>query len=56
MESQYYIVYKRNPPDSNGKITLSVTGNFSIWGILQIFAQIQQDTILEFVTYNGIKI
>ena len=55
MESQYYTVYKRNPPDSNGKITLSATGDFSNWGMLQIIAQIQQDTILEFVAYNGIK-
>ena len=55
MESQYYTVYKRNPPNSNGNITLSSTGDFSNWGILQIIAQIQQDIILEFVAYNGIK-
>ena len=55
MESPYYTVYKRNPIDSNGQITLSATGDFSNWGNLQVIAQIQQDTILEFVAYNGIK-
>ena len=55
MESPYYAAYKRNPIDDNGKITLTATGEFGNWAILQVIAQIQQDTILEYVSYKGIK-
>jgi len=53
MESPFYAVYKRNPEDSNGKITLTARGNLANWVILQVVAQIQKDTMLEYVTYNG---
>ena len=53
MESPFYAVYKRNPEDSNGKITLTAKGNLANWVILQVVAQIQKDTMLEYVTYNG---
>ena len=53
MESPFYAVYKRNPEDTNGKITLTAKGNLSNWVILQVVAQIQKDTMLEYVTYNG---
>ena len=59
MQSPYLAVYERNPRDSNGKITLSITGTkdeLSNWVYLQVIAQIQEDTILEYVAYEGIKI
>ena len=59
MQSPYLAVYERNPRDSNGKITLSITGSkdeLSNWVYLQVIAQIQEDTILEYVAYEGIKI
>ena len=53
-QSPYYTVYKRNPSyDNDGKITLTATGKLSNWACLQIIAQIQQDTILEYVSYKG---
>ena len=52
-ESPYYTVYKRNPPDNNGKITLRAKGKLSNWCYLTVIAQIQQDTILEYVAYKG---
>ena len=55
MESAYYTVYKRNPIDNNGKITLTASGEIGNWAYLQVIAQIQQDTILEYVAYKGIK-
>ena len=56
MESPYHTVYKRNPTaDSKGQITLSATGDISNWCYLQVIAQIQQDTFLEYVAYKGIK-
>ena len=58
MESPYYAVYERNPKDSNGKITLTAHGPTSTlanWVYLQVIAQIQQDTILEYVAYKGVK-
>ena len=55
MESPYHTVYKRNPEENNGKITLSATGDLSNWCYLQVIAQIQQDTFLEYVAYDGIK-
>ena len=53
MESPYYTVYERNPQDNKGLITLTALGNFNKWTILQVVAQIQQETILEYVTYKG---
>ena len=55
MESPYHTVYKRNPEDNNGKITLSATGDLANWCYLQVIAQIQQDTFIEYVAYDGIK-
>ena len=58
MESPYYTVYERNPKDSNGQITLTAEApkdTLSNWVYLQIIAQIQQDTILEYVSYKGVK-
>ena len=55
MESPYHTVYKRNPEADEGKITLSATGDISNWCYLQVIAQIQQDTILEYVAYKGVK-
>ena len=55
MESPYYTVYQRNPQDQSDKITLVAKGDLSNWCYLQIVAQIQQDTILDYVAYKGIK-
>ena len=55
MESPYYTVYQRNPEDQDGKITLKAKGNISNWAYLQVVAQIQQDTILDYVAYKGVK-
>ena len=58
MESPYYTVYERNPKDLNGKITLTAEGpkdTLANWVYLQVIAQIQQDTILEYVAYKGVK-
>jgi hypothetical protein len=52
-ESPYYSVYARNPEDNNGLITLTAKGDHSRWTILQVIAQIQQETILEYVAYKG---
>ena len=52
-ESPYYSVYARNPEDNNGLITLTAVGDHSRWTILQVIAQIQQETILEYVAYKG---
>ena len=56
MESPFYAVYKRNPEDSNGRITLTAKGNLANWCILQVVAQIQKDTMLEYVTYDGVYV
>jgi len=56
MKSPYYTVYERNPADKDGKITLTAKGDLSNWVYLQVIAQIQQDTILEYVAYKGVKI
>ena len=53
-QSEYYTVYKRNPDDNNGKITLFAKGASSNWVYLQVIAQIQQDTILDYVAYKGV--
>jgi hypothetical protein len=55
-ESPYYTVYKRNPTDDNGKITLTAQGDLSNWAYLNVIAQVQQNNVLEYVAYNGIKI
>ena len=52
-ESPYYTVYKRNPTDSEGKITLKAKGKLSNWVYLNIIAQVQQNNILEYIAYNG---
>jgi hypothetical protein len=55
-ESPYYTIYKRNPADEDGKITLTARGDLSNWAYLNVIAQIQQNNVLEYVAYNGIKI
>ena len=55
-ESPYYTVYKRNPSDENGEITLTAQGDLSNWVYLNVIAQVQQNNVLEYVAYNGIKI
>ena len=55
MESPYYTVYQRNPQDQSDKITLIAKGDLSNWCYLQVVAQIQQDTILDYVAYKGVK-
>jgi hypothetical protein len=55
-ESPYYTVYKRNPDDVDGKITLTARGDLSNWAYLNVIAQIQQNNVLEYVAYNGVKI
>ncbi len=54
MESPYYTVYKRNPTED--KITLTAEGAFTNWAYLQVIAQIQQETILDYVAYKGVKL
>ena len=53
-ESPYYTIYKRNPIDINGKITLTARGELSNWAYLNVIAQIQQNNVLEYVAYNSI--
>jgi hypothetical protein len=52
-ESPYLSAFARNPEDKNGLITLTAKGKVSRWTILQVIAQIQQETILEYVAYKG---
>ena len=52
-ESSYLSVFTRNPEDKNGLITLTAKGDLSRWTIIQVIAQIQQETILEYVSYKG---
>ena len=54
-ESPYYTIYERNPKYNNdGKITLTAKGlGLSNWVYLNVIAQIQQNNILEYVSYNG---
>ena len=57
MESPYMVVYKRNPKDFEGEITLTAQEDqnlLSNWVYLQVIAQIQEDNILEYVAYKGI--
>ena len=56
MESPYYTIYSRNPEDNNGLITLTAVGDHHRWTIIQVIAQIQQDTILEYVAYSRIQV
>ena len=51
-EAPYYAKYERNPQNQNDKITLSATGDFSNWGVIQIIAQIQKGKALEYVAYK----
>ena len=53
-ESPYYTVYERNPITDNDKITLTARGNLSNWVYLNIIAQVQQNNVLEYISYNGI--
>ena len=56
-ESPYRASYIRNPDyDANNKITLSLTfekDKLLNWAYIQVIAQIQQETILEYVAYEG---
>ena len=52
-ESPYYTIYERNPKDVQDKITLTARGYLSNWVYLNVIAQIQQNDILEYVSYNG---
>ena len=52
-ESRYLSAFARNPEDKDGLISLTVKGQVSRWTILQVIAQIQQETILEYVAYKG---
>ena len=54
-ESPFYSVFVRNPEDSDGKITLTAKGILSNWAYLNVIAQIQQNNVLEYVSYNGKK-
>ena len=51
-ESPYYTVYERNP-EYNDKITLTARGDLSNWVYLNIIAQVQQNNIIEYISYNG---
>ena len=57
-ESPYYSVYARNPKASDkGKITLIAKGeHLSNWAYLNVIAQVQQNNILEYISYNGKKL
>ena len=55
-ESPYYTVYERNPESYNDKITLIARGNLSNWVYLNVIAQVQQNHVLEYISYNGIII
>ena len=53
-ESPFFTIYKRNPVDEDGKITL-IAKSFDLanWVYLNVIAQIQKDNVVEFVAYNG---
>ena len=51
-ETPYYAKYERNPQSQSDKITLSATGDFSNWGVIQVIAQIQKGKALEYVAYQ----
>ena len=52
-ESPYYVVYERNPTIKEGKITLTAKGDLSNWAYLNVIAQVQQNNVLEYISYNG---
>jgi hypothetical protein len=54
-QSPFYSVFERNPIDNNGKITLKAFGFLTNWAYLNVIAQIQQNNVLEYVAYNGVK-
>ena len=53
-ESPFYVVYERNPADKNGKITLTAKGDLSNWVSLQVIAKIENDTIVDYVSYKDV--
>ena len=55
-QSPFYSVFERNPIDNNGKITLRAFGFLTNWAYLNVIAQIQQNNVLEYVAYNGVKL
>ena len=52
-ESPYYTVYERNPEDNGGEITLIAKGKLSNWVYLNVIAQVQQNNVIEYISYNG---
>ena len=56
-ESPYYSVYERNPKaTAEGKITLTAKDyHLSNWVYLNVIAQVQQNNVLEYISYNGKK-
>jgi hypothetical protein len=54
-ETPYYTKYERNPQSQSNQVTLSATGDFSNWGYIQVIAQIQQNKVLEYIAYKGVK-
>ena len=54
-ESPYYTVYERNPLDIKGEITLTAEGKLSNWEYLNVIAQVQQNNVIEYISYNGKK-
>ena len=52
-ESPYYTTYERNPKDNNGEITLTAKGKLSNWVYLNVIAQVQQNNVIEYISYNG---
>ena len=53
-ESPFFTIYKRNPIDDDGKITLIAKSyDLANWVYLNVIAQIQRENVVEFVAYNG---
>ena len=53
-ESPFFTIYKRNPSDDNGQITLTAKSfELANWVHLNVIAQIQKDNVVEYVAYNG---
>ena len=56
-ESPFFTVYKRNPIDDNGRITLTARApDLANWVYLNVIAQIQKDNVVEYVAYQGKEI
>ena len=53
-ESPYYTTFVRNP--TADKITLVAKGKLSNWVYLNVIAQVQQNNIVEYTSYNGKKL